>query len=179
MNPYYKESVFFFGVIIPLLVVVSVFVIMLRYKGKLEDSYRLKKSAYVEIQKIEKQRLALESKVATQDPHMKRWMALFDKPTASSVNGFLTQVQKKFAGEEFQQIAFRRGNSSGGIGGASAQPSIQIQLGFRGTYSALQNAFVELETSMPQLQLDSMKVTPNVNRKVLNADLVYTAWQNE
>ena len=114
-----------------------------------------------------------------QDPHMKRWMALFEKPTAATVNAFLAEVQKKFGGQEFQQTAFRRTASAGGIGGASAQPSIQIQLAFRGTYRALQNAFVELETSMPQLQLDSLKLAPNSNRKVLNADLVYTAWQNE
>lgn len=179
MNPFYKESIIFFGVVIPVLIVVGAFALVLHYKGELEQSYAVKRSAYVEIQKIEKQRRALETTVGQQDPHMQRWMALFEKPTASAVNGFLTEVQKKFAGEDFQQIAFRRGNSSGGIGGASAQPSIQIQLGFRGTYSALQNAFVELESSMPQLQLDSIKVTPNVNNRVLNADLVYTAWQNE
>ncbi|NNC88137.1 MAG: hypothetical protein HKN82_06715 [Akkermansiaceae bacterium] len=179
MNPFYKEPVIVFGGVAPLVAVVVAFVVLFNYKGKLETEHRMKQRSYEEVQKVVRERQRLEAKVDEQAPYLNSWMSLFEKPTATSVNGFLGAVQKKFGGEEFQQTAFRRSSSSSGIGSASAQPSIQIQLAFRGTYSALQNAFVELETSMPQLQLDSIKITPNANRKVLNADLVYTAWQTE
>ena len=111
---------------------------------------------------------------------MNRWMALFQKATGSNVKGFFSEFQQQSDGQEFPLTAFRRTSASGGIGGASSQPSIQIQLAFRGTYRALQNAFLELETRMPHLQLDSIKMSvSNQNSKVLNADMIYTAWQKE
>ena len=179
MNPFYKEPVVIFGAVIPLVLVVVAFGILFHYKGNLEAEHKTKKKTYQEIKRVEQERLSLEAKTDQQAPEFNRWMALFDKPTATNVNGYIGAVQKRFGGEEFQQTAFRRGSGGSGIGAASAQPSIQLQLDFRGTYRALQNAFVELETAMPQLQLDSIKLKPNPNRRVLDASGVYTAWQNE
>ena len=111
---------------------------------------------------------------------MKRWMALFDNATGTAVNGLLGEVQKRYKGDkEFQKTSFRRTMSSGGIGGASGQPAMQLQLTFRGTYRGLQNAFLELETQMPHLQLDSIKLKQESNRNLLSADVTYTAWQKE
>ncbi len=180
MNPHYKEPVIIFGLVVPVVLVLVVLGLGIHFRGKFEDNYKVRKSQYEDFKRGTAQREGLERKIQEQEPHLNRWMALFEKATASSVNGFLSEFQKQYNGQEFQQIAFRRTASSGGIGGASAQPSIQIQLGFRGTYRALQNAFLEMETRMPHLQLDSIKLNVSTpNRKVLNADLIYTAWQKE
>ena len=179
MNPYFKQPVLIFGVAVPVLLIVVLMGAGVHLRGKLEQTYKVRRAQYVQHKRVQEQREALEAKIRAQDPHMKRWMALFEKPTASNVNSLLGETQKKFEGQEFQQTAFRRTSSSGAIGGASKQASIQIQLAFRGTYRALQNAFLELETRMPQLQLDSIKLTMHPNNRVLNADVNYTAWQNE
>lgn len=180
MNPHYKEPVLLFGLAAPILVVLLALGLGFHFRGKLEKTYQARVQQYRDHKKVEAQRETLQKRIQTQEPHMNRWMSLFEKATTSSVNGLLGEFQKQYDSQEFQQVSFRRTASSGGIGGASAHPSIQIQLGFRGTYRALQNAFLELETRMPQLQLDSIKLSvANPNRRVLNADLIYTAWQKE
>lgn len=179
MNPFYKQPVVVFGLVVPLLVLAVLFAVGLRYKGKLEEAYTQRKDGYSKYKETQRVREGLEQTVRKQQPIMKNWMALFETPTATKVNGILGEVQKRFPGEEFQQTSFRRTNSTGGIGGASAQSSVQLELKFRGTYRGLQNAFLELETQMPHLQLDSMRIKQEANRKVLAAELLYTAWQKE
>lgn len=180
MNPYYKQPVLVFGLIAPVFAILLVLGLGLHFRGKFEKTYQARKANYENYKRVEAQREALEKRVRSQEPHMNRWMGLFEKATASSVNGFFGEFQKRYNSQEFQQIAFRRTSAKGGLGGASAQPSIQIQLGFRGTFRALQNAFLELETRMPHLQLDSLKLkVSNPNRTVLDANLIYTAWQKD
>lgn len=180
MNPHYKEPVLVFGLIVPLVLVVVVLGLGVHFRGKFESTYRSRKDHHASYKKVEAERSVLEKKIRAQEPHLNRWMSLFEGATGSDVKGFFSKFQESVSGQEFTQTAFRRTSASGGIGGASAQPSIQIQLAFRGTYRALQNAFLELETRMPHLQLDSLKLTvSNQNSQVLNADLVYTAWQKE
>jgi hypothetical protein len=145
----------------------------------LDTTYAQRKDGYSKYQQNQLIREGLEQVVKAQEPTMNKWMGLFETPTASKVNAILGEVQKKFPGEEFQQTSFRRTNGMSGIGGASAQSSVQLELKFRGTFRGLQNAFLELETRMPQLQLDSMKIKQESGRNVLSADLVYTAWQKE
>jgi len=46
----------------------------------------------------------------------------------------------------------------------------------------MQRAFLELETRMPQLQLQEMRIEPNSNQQnpspLLNVQVTYTAWEN-
>lgn len=179
MNPLYKQSVLTFGVIIPVVIVTVLLVAAINIRGKLEAEFDQRELNFSQYKRVQVERKVLEDKVRDQEPHMNRWMSLFTKATSTDVNSLLGEIQKQFKGTELQQTAFRQGTSSGGIGGASAQPSVQIQLGFRGTYRALQTAFLELETRMPHLQLDSLKFTVHPNRQVLNAEINYTAWQKE
>jgi hypothetical protein len=52
-------------------------------------------------------------------------------------------------------------------------------LSFRGTYRSVQRAFLALETRMPQLQLQELRITPNVNQPSMhNVQVSYTAWEN-
>lgn len=179
MNPFYKKSVLAFGLVAPLLLIVVLFGVALHYKSDLEIAYEQRRSGYTKFKQTQQVREGLEQTVKSQEQLMDKWMGLFETATASRVNGILSEVQKRFPGEEFQQTSFRRSHSKSGIGGASKQPSVQLDLKFRGTYRGLQNAFLELETHMPHLQLDTMKIKQEPNRNVLSADLAYTAWQKE
>ncbi len=179
MNPFYKQPVIILGVVVPLLVLFVLLGVVSHYRSGFEATYKTRTEQHVQYKKVQKQREALEKKVKEQDPYLTRWMALFDNPTSTNVNSLLGEVQKRYKGDEFQQTSFRPSMSPGGIGGASGQPAMQLQLTFRGTYRGLQNAFLELETQMPHLQLDSLKLKQESNRNVLSADVTYTAWQKE
>lgn len=179
MNAYYKQPVIVFGVVLPLLGLIAVLAVSANYRSKFEKTYKVRKTEYVKLQKLTKQREALEEKISEQEPYMSRWMDLFDKAADSSVNAVLNDVQARFSSNELQQTSFRRSPASGGIGGASKQPAVKLSLTFRGTYRGLQNAFLEMETRMPHLQLDVLKLRKESNRNLLNAEVTYTAWQKD
>jgi hypothetical protein len=178
MNPHYKDPVIVFGLVAPVLLVVLTLGLGVHFRGKFEKTYEARKEQFDTYKIAEKQREVLQKKINSQEPHLNRWMALFEKATTTAVSSFFSGFQKQYEGQEFQLTSIRRTSTTGGIGGASEQPSIQLQLGFRGTFRALQNAFLELETRMPQLQMDSFKISVNQpDKKVLNMNLIYTAWQ--
>ena len=179
MNPHYKDSVIVFGLVAPVLFVVVGLGLGLHFRGKLEATYESRLNHHQTFKSVERERRALERNVQSQAPHMNRWMSLFEQPAATSVNTFFRDFQKDFDATHFQQTAFRPTTTAGGIGGVSKQPSIQLHFAFRGTYRALQTAFLELETRMPQLQLDSIKLSRAANQNVLNAAVVYTTCQKQ
>ena len=177
MNPHYKDSVIVFGLVAPVLLVSLALGLGIHFRGKLEKTYEARKEHYRTYKMVETERKALERKVQNQSPHMSRWMMLFDKPAATKVNTFFRQFEKEFDSTQFQCTAFHPKTTPGAIGGVSDQASAQLHFSFRGTFRALQTAVLELETRMPQLQLDSIKLSSGDNRNVLNATVVYTAWQ--
>lgn len=179
MNPYYKQPIIAFGLAAPLVLLLVLFGLGFHYKGKLEQTYETRRNDYKNYQNNQKVREGLEQVVKRQQPVMNKWMALFDADTATTINGILGEVEKRFPGEEFQQTSYKRTNARSGIGGASSQASAQFEFKFRGTYRGLQNAFLEMETQMPQLQLDTLKIKQDSSRNVLTADLLYTAWKKE
>lgn len=179
MNPYYKQSVIVLGVVAPLALIVILLGVAFNYLGKLEKTYEQRKVTYAGFQKHEQQREVLEKKVSEQEVHMGRWNKLLSEPSSTSVNDLIGQAQKRYEGKKFVLTSFRRTGTSGGIGSVSDQQSVQLVLAFRGTFSALQNTFLELETKLPQLQLDSMLLSPKPGANVLEAKLNYSAWEKE
>lgn len=179
MNEYYKQPVIIFGLALPLLGLVLLLSIGLHYRSKFENGYEVRKGQYVAFQKVAKQREALEARVGGQGRLMKRWMNLLEETPDSSVNAVFSDLQKRYSSSELQQTSTRSSPASGGIGGASKQPATQLQMGFRGTYRGLQNAFLEMETRMPQLQLETFKLRKETGRNLLNAEVTYTAWLKE
>lgn len=179
MSPHYKDPIAVFGLVLPIVLVLVVLGLGMHFKSKFETTYEERLAKHEDFKRVEVQRKALAAKVRNQEPHMNRWMALFERPADANVNDFLGEFQKQFDPTQFQHTGFTRSTTAtGGIGGASAQPSVQLELGFRGTYRALQNAFLELETRMPHLQLDRIKLSvSNPDRRLLNAKVTYTAWK--
>ena len=81
--------------------------------------------------------------------------------------------------KEIQKTASERLPVKGGFGTISAQPSSQVRMAFRGTFRTMQRAFLELETRMPQLQLQELRIDPSTSQSsLLNFQVTYTAWEN-
>ena len=76
--------------------------------------------------------------------------------------------------------AFERLGQSGGFGSVSAQKSSGLKFNFRGTFRTVQRAFLELETRMPNLQLQELKMEPSGTgeSQLLNFQVTYTAWES-
>jgi hypothetical protein len=176
---YYRQSILFFGLVLPLLacglLVGGAFYfqqdVAASFAGK-GQQYKISQQSRVAADNMEKQ-------VAAKRPYATAWKALLAEETKSEVNNQLRKIQDSLPAKEFQKTATDSLNMAGGFASVSAQKSSQIRLGFRGTYRAIQRAFLELETRMPQLQLQEFRMDSNTSQASLNnVDVTYTAWEN-
>ena len=109
---------------------------------------------------------------------MERWISQVEKETANSITSHLKQIGDKLPSKEFQQTAIEYPPGRNGFASVSAQDSSQVRLAFRGTFRAVELALADLESRMPQLQLQEFKIDPSTaSTSSLNFQVTYTAWE--
>lgn len=175
----YRQPIIVFGIVLP--IVAAAVVVGLGYaaKGRMETSFENKESSYQAFQMSRRQSLEIESQVVRQQDHVKRWDSQLGQESASTVTTCLREISEHLPKKEFQQTAFDPSNVKGGFGASAAQKSSQIRVAFRGSFRTMQRAFLELETRMPQLQLQDLKIDPSSTQSaLLNFQVTYTAWEH-
>ena len=122
--------------------------------------------------------LEIEAQVTRQRPHLDRWNDQLSQETASSVTTNLREIIERLPqGNPANRL--RTPDWQRGIRNVSAQNSSQIRIAFRGTFRTMQRAFLELETRMPQLQLQDLRIDPSTTQSsLMNFQVTYTAWEN-
>ncbi len=175
---FYRQTIALFGLILPALIVAIVVGLGFFVKSKMTASFENKQSNHKGYELSRMAALEMENQISRQRPHLERWNQLLAQETASTVTTNLREIIEKLPNKEIQQTAFDP-SSSGGFGAVSAQKSSQIRIALRGTYRTMQRAFLELETRMPQLQLQELRIDPNSTQStLLNFQVSYTAWEN-
>jgi len=176
---YYRQSILLFGLIIPLLLAGLVVGGAFYARQNVAESFVAKEKQFRLYDLNKRSTEALDKDLGPKRDHVIRWKSLLAEETKSQVNNHIRKIQDSPLGKEFQQTSTESLNTPGGFASVSAQKSSQIRLGFRGTYRALQRAFLELETRMPQLQLQEIKIDANSTQASMNnVDVTYTAWEN-
>jgi hypothetical protein len=176
---YYRQSILFFGLIVPLLIAGLVAGVAFYARHSVTESFVAKERQYKLYEQNKRNADVLDKDLSNKRDSVARWKSLLAEETKSQVNNHLRKMQDSSFGKEFQQTSTESLNASGGFASVSAQKSSQIRLGFRGTYRGLQRAFLELETRMPQLQLQEIKIDANSTQASMNnVDITYTAWEN-
>lgn len=176
----YKQSIIFFGIVIPMLIAGIVLGACAFVRGKITGSFQNKAQYYTGYEQSRLGALAIEAQISRQRADYERWNELLGQETFSLVTTNLREIGESLPPKEFQQTAFERLGQSSGIGSVSAQKSSGLKFNFRGTYRTIQKAFLELETRMPNLQLQELKIDPNASAdsSLLNIEVIYTAWEN-
>lgn len=175
----YRQPIIIFGIGMPVLVAVVVVGICFFFKGQMMTSYQNKKKNHTAFEQGRMAGLVIESQVSRQQEHIKRWNEQLSQETASTVTSNLRAIAEHLPKKEYQQTAFDPSNTKGGFGSVSAQKSSQLRIAFRGSFRTMQRAFLELETRMPQLQLQDLKIDPSASQSaLLNFQVTYTAWEN-
>jgi hypothetical protein len=175
----YRQSIIIFGAVLPVLIATIFAGIGFIMKSKMISSFDNKVANYKTFLQTNRETRAIETQVVNQRTHLERWKQQLSEETSSAVTSNLRQISEKLPSKEIQQTAFERPSGSGGFGAASAQKSSQIRIAFRGTYRTLQSAFFGLETRMPQLQLQEIKIEPiATSPSLMNLQVTYTAWEN-
>ena len=175
----YRQPIIIFGVILPVLIAAAFVGAGSMLKSKLTASFNIKADTHKAFLITRQQFRSIETHVIDQRVHLERWKQQLSEETSSTVASNLREISAKLPSKEIQQTAFERPSGSGGFGAASAQKSSQIRIAFRGTYRTLQSAFFGLETRMPQLQLQDIKIEPIPSHpSLMNLQVTYTAWEN-
>ncbi len=175
----YRQTIALFGIVLPILVAAGVVSVSFLLKSKMVDSFENKLSNYKTYEQGRLAGLEIEAQVTRQRQHIERWNNQLSQETASAVTTNLREIAEHLPSKELQQTAFERPSANGGFGSISAQKSSQIRIAFRGTFRTMQRAFLELETRMPQLQLQEFKIDPSTGQSaLLNYQVTYTAWEN-
>jgi len=175
----YRQSIALFGIVLPVLAAAILISVCYMMKSKMVASFDSKAQHYKTYKHSQRVALQIEAKASSERQHVDRWKALLSEETASAVTSNLRIISEQLPNKEFQQTAFERPGGTGGFGTVSAQKSSQIRIAFRGTYRTMQRMFLELETRMPQLQLQELRIDPSTNQSsLLNFQVSYTAWEN-
>jgi hypothetical protein len=175
----YRQTIVLFGIVIPVAAIAVLVGICYLLKGRMVESFNSKQAGYKTYETARLGALEIEAKVTRQRPDIERWNAQLSQETASAVTTNLREISEHLPTKEIQQTAFERPSANGGFGAISAQNSSQIRIAFRGTFRTMQRAFLELETRMPQLQLQDLKIDPSSSQSsLLNFQVTYTAWEN-
>ncbi|MGJ8645165.1 MAG: hypothetical protein ACSHX9_17315 [Luteolibacter sp.] len=177
----YKQSIIIFGIVVPLLICGLVLGACAYVRGKINTSFENKVMHYSGYESSRLGSLGIEAKISRQRVDYERWNEQLSQETFSLVTTNLRTIAETLPPKEFQQTAFERLNQSGGFGNVTAQRSSGLKFNFRGTFRSVQRAFLELETRMPNLQLQELRIDPNstTDSSLLNFQVTYTAWENE
>ncbi len=175
----YRQTIVLFGIVIPIALAAVVVGICFVIKSNMVASYENKVTSYKAYEISRLSSLEIEAKVNKDRQHLERWNEQLSQETASAVTTNLREIAEHLPTKEMQQTAFERPSGNGGFGNVSAQESSQIRIAFRGTFRTMQRAFLELETRMPQLHLQDLKIDPSSSGSaLLNFQVTYNAWEN-
>lgn len=178
MNPRFKIGIILFGVLLPLLVVGLIFGLITTRKSKIETEYAARKSSFQSQQRQEQAVKGLEVKLSQFDGRKEEWDVLLKNSDIGTVTGLLKEVSAEYSGTEtFKKDEFTFVNKETGIGAASEQPSVSFTVTLSGTFTAIQQGLLSLESTMPNLSLNSMKISPDPGSSLLLAELSYSAWK--
>lgn len=175
----YRQPIALFGIVLPIVVAAAVVGICFLLKSKMTDSFENKQTKYKAYEMARVAGMEVESQVNRQRPHVEHWNSLLSQETNSAVTINLKEIAEHLPSKEIQKTASERTQVKAGFGTVTAQGSSQIRMAFRGTFRTMQRAFLELETRMPQLQLQELRIDPSSSQSsLLNFQVIYTAWEN-
>ncbi|MEP4078733.1 hypothetical protein [Haloferula sp.] len=174
---HYRQSIALFGFVIPSVIAIAVIVGAFMVKGRVSRTFDEKLSHFQGFEQNKLQALGLEAEISMKREHIEAWEALVSEETASTVTSNLREIEEGLPSKEFQKTAQDHPPAKKGFAGASAQNSSQIALAFRATFRSMQKALLDLESRMPQLQLQEMRIEPSPQSSSLNFQVTYTAWE--
>ncbi|MCW1924145.1 hypothetical protein OKA05_16375 [Luteolibacter arcticus] len=175
---FYRQSIILFGFVVPLAVCAAIVGGGMFLKSKASASFLEKQGLYKSAENDRIGALGVEAQISKKRPHMERWLSQVEKETANSITSHLKQIGDALPAKEFQQTAVEYPAGRVGFASVSAQDSTQVRLAFRGTFRSVQQALAELESRMPQLQLQELRIDPSgASSSSLNFQVTYTAWE--
>ncbi len=179
MNNDYKKSVLIFGMAVPILLIVLLTGGVLWKASSIHAEYEQKvaEKKKAKLQRI--QNLVMQKKVKAHEKELSAWKALIKNETRASFNHHWKEVEAQFKAKEFIKERPVWKNNSTGLGKGVKQSASEVVITYDATFRNMQIALLEMETRLPQMQLDSFSMKPNPQTGLIHFKTTHTVWNNE
>ena len=179
MNPRYKSGILVLGAIAPMLVLIALFGFMTSKKNSIAKEYETRLQVQKTNLQAEQKATGVKMQLSRYEQKKKSWDTLLKTSDVGSVTSLLKQISAKHGGgDKFRQKEFSYVDRATGIGAASQQNSITYNIAMTGTYQALQESLLTLESQLPNLSLNTIDLKPQKGGQLLEAEISYSAWIN-
>ncbi|MBT8036173.1 MAG: hypothetical protein KJO21_01395 [Verrucomicrobiae bacterium] len=138
--------------------------------------YKKKQKVYDLGHREIRQTMDLQLKVAQNAEKLKEWDTMMRTETRGTFLEHWKTAEKNFKGKELTKSSHNWTNYSQGLGLGVQQPASQVNMKFTATFRAMQLALMEMETILPNMQLDFIKMTPDDSGNAIHFDTTFTVW---
>lgn len=176
MKKHYLQSICLFSYIVPLLFSLVLIALVFFARSVILGGFSDKQKIYTteQAQLITLKKLKTESK--EKEVQLDQWKNLSETADSfTDISAILRQSISDNSPTKTLQItqSKRTKASNAAINAASSN----CEFGIEGTYSEIQRSLSQLESTMPNLMLNSMTIATGKNSKLLNLNLKYTIWE--
>ncbi len=179
----YTKPIVIFGLAIPGVVLLLFILVMLSSVNNLKLKRQEKEAAFTAYQTTINSQKLIEKKLATRIGEMEYWDENLKRGFVQVMNDRVTAIMEGFKPNQLRLVEIGRGGR-GSLSKDGEAQSAAIMLTFEGGFGPMQALMGELETLIPQLELDSMDIgagrpTGIRKEKELTFKIVYSAWSKE
>lgn len=175
----YKQSITLFGFVIPTLLVVVFSIICIVVSGKIKAKAEVREAAYAQHNTLQTQITKLQAGMREKRLANDEWEKVLSSDIRPTLQSNLKNILEKYTSRQVAQTGFFRPSTVGRLAMGAQQPSSSVTLKFRGTYLPMEKALLELESRLPQMQVNSFNIERERTSSELTFDLSYTIWEKE
>ena len=176
MISYFKNAILICGLAIPIFIMVIIAAVVLFFSAKVDKNLKTSRASYEKAQKEQKEVAKLQAEVGQSTGYLKQWEDNLNAETRGTFLEHWKDAEKKFSGKEFSRFPHNWINKTDGLGKDVNQSASQVEMNFSATFSAMQRALIQVESTLPQMQLDSLSMTPDSKGERLNFKTQFTVW---
>jgi len=159
-----------------MLLIVVIAGVSLYQVSSVSSEHLVKKRKYDKAQVEMRQSMELLGKVNKNKALLSEWDRMMRTETRGTFLEHWKKAEKKFSGKELTKSSHNWVNYSEGLGRGVSQPASQVNMTFLATYRAMQAALMEIESTLPNMQLDSLTMTPASSGKGIDFKTTFTVW---
>ena len=160
----YTKSILLLGYLPTFLLITALLAGTYTFRSSLEVKSKARKKAYESYQ-ADLKKLAVLDEYLEKDQRrekMKFWDSHLDEDLIQTLSRNLSEILSGYDEKDITNTEIGQPTSASPVASQTENPFSRVNLVFEGHYLAIQETITELEFRMPQLSLESLTVTPNI-----------------
>ncbi len=160
----YTKAILLLGYLPSAVILIALCISAFYFRADLETKKKSRKAAYASYQEDLKQLDVLEAYLSKNQRRekMKFWETHLDEDLLQTLSSNLKEILANYDEKDLQNTEIGQPTSASPIASQTENNFSRVNLAFEGHYSAIQEAVTEIEFRMPQLSLESLSITPNI-----------------